>query len=41
MALWVPISVTLYRRAVLVLWHAFLFPGLRFFPLSFFSLGGL
>jgi hypothetical protein len=41
MALWVSISATLFRRAVLVLWHAFLFFGLRFFPLSFFLLGGL
>jgi hypothetical protein len=29
------------RRAVLVLWHAFVFLGLRFFPLFFFLLGGL
>jgi hypothetical protein len=41
MALWVPISATLFKRAVLVLWHAFLFLGLRFFPLFFFLLGGL
>jgi hypothetical protein len=44
MALWVPISATLFRRAVLVLWHAFLFLGLRFFSfplLSSFLLGGL
>jgi hypothetical protein len=42
MALWVPISAMLCRRAVLTLWHAFLFPGLRFFPLYFFFLvGGL
>jgi len=40
-ALWVPISAMLFRRAVLVLWHAFLFLGLRFFPLFFFLLGGL
>jgi predicted membrane protein len=32
MALWVPISATLFRRAVLMLWHAFLFLGLLFFP---------
>jgi hypothetical protein len=32
MALWVPISVTLCWRAVLTLWHAFLFLGLRFPP---------
>jgi hypothetical protein len=41
MALWVPISATLFRRAVLMLWHAFLFLGLRLFPLFFFLLGGL
>jgi hypothetical protein len=41
MALWVPISATLFRRAVPMLWHAFLFLGLRFSPLSFFFLGGL
>jgi hypothetical protein len=41
MALWVPISATLSKRAVLVLWHAFLFFGLRFFPIFFFLLGGL
>jgi hypothetical protein len=41
MALWVPISAALFRRAVLMLWHAFLFLGLRFFPLFFFLLGGL
>jgi hypothetical protein len=36
MALWVLISATLYRRAVLVLWHAFMFLGLRFFSPPFF-----
>jgi hypothetical protein len=41
MALWVPISTTHFRRAVLTLWHAFLFLGLRFFPFFFFLLGGL
>jgi hypothetical protein len=41
MALWVPISATLFKRAVLTLWLAFLFLGLRFFPLFFFLLGGL
>jgi hypothetical protein len=41
MALWVPISATLFRRAVLMLWHAFMFLGLRFFPLFFLLLGGL
>jgi hypothetical protein len=41
MVLWVPISATLCRRAVLKLWHAFLFLGLRFFPLFVFLLGGL
>jgi hypothetical protein len=41
-ALWVLISATLFRRAVLVLWHAFLFLGLRLFPpFFFFLLGGL
>jgi hypothetical protein len=40
MALW-PISATLFRRAVLTMWHVFLFLGLRFFPLFFFVLGGL
>jgi hypothetical protein len=41
MTLWVPISATLCRRAVLTLWHAFLFLGLRFFPLFFLLLGVL
>jgi hypothetical protein len=41
MALWVPISATLFRRAVLTAWHSFLSLGLRFFPLFFFLLGGL
>jgi hypothetical protein len=41
MVLWVPISATRCRRAVLTLWHACLFPGLRFFPLIFFLPGGL
>jgi hypothetical protein len=42
MVFWVPISATLFRRAVLMLWHAFrLFLGLRFFSLFFFLLGGL
>jgi hypothetical protein len=36
MALWVPISATLFKRAVLVMWHAFMFVGLRFFPPFFF-----
>jgi hypothetical protein len=40
MVLWVPISAMLCMRAVLTLWHAFLFLGLRFFPL-FFVLRGL
>jgi hypothetical protein len=31
MALWVPNSATLFRRAVPMLWHAFLFLGLRVF----------
>jgi hypothetical protein len=40
MALWVLISATLFRRSVLVLWHAFLFLGLRIFsppPFFFFA----
>jgi hypothetical protein len=41
MVLWVPFSVTLCRRAVLMLWHAFLFLGLSFFPIFFFLLGGI
>jgi hypothetical protein len=41
MVLRVPISATLCRTATLMLWHAFLFLGLRFFPLFFFLLGGL
>jgi hypothetical protein len=38
MALWVPTSATLFRRAVLMRWHAFLFLGLRFFLFSSFRL---
>jgi hypothetical protein len=44
MVLWVPISATLCRREVrevLMLWHAFMFLGLSFFPLFLFLLGGL
>jgi hypothetical protein len=41
MALWVPISGALFKRVVLTLWHAFLFLGLRFFPLFVFLLGGI
>jgi hypothetical protein len=41
MVLWVPVSTTLCTRALLMLWHAFLFLGLRFFPLFFILLGGL
>jgi hypothetical protein len=41
MALWVPSSAMLFKRAVLTMWHVFLFLGLRFFPLFFFLLGGL
>jgi hypothetical protein len=42
MVLQVPISSMLSRnKAVLMLWHAFLFLGLRFFPFFFFLLGGL
>jgi hypothetical protein len=36
MILWFPISVMLCMRAVLMLWHAFLFLGLRFSPPFFF-----
>jgi hypothetical protein len=36
MALWVPISATLFVRAVLTLWHAFMLLGLRFASLFFF-----
>jgi hypothetical protein len=36
MVLWVPISATLFKRGVRMLWHAFLFLGLMFFPLFFF-----
>jgi hypothetical protein len=35
MVLWIPISAMLCRRAVLTLWHAFLFLGLRFLPFFF------
>jgi hypothetical protein len=38
MVLWVPISAMLCKRAVLMLWHAFMFLGLRLFPLFFFLL---
>jgi hypothetical protein len=38
MALWVPISAMLCRRAVPTLWHAFLFLGLRFLVFSSFLL---
>jgi hypothetical protein len=42
MVLWVPISAMLCRRAVLMLWHAFMFLGLVFFfPFFFFSLRGV
>jgi hypothetical protein len=40
MVLWVPISETLCRRAVMTLWHAFMFLGLRFIPVFVFLLGG-
>jgi hypothetical protein len=40
MVIWVPISVTLCMKTVLMLWHAFMFLGLRLFPLLFFLLGG-
>jgi hypothetical protein len=36
MVVWIPISATLFRRAVLTLWRAFLFLGLRFFLFSSF-----
>jgi hypothetical protein len=41
MALWDPISATLFRRAVQTLGHAFLFLELWVFPVFFFLLGGL
>jgi hypothetical protein len=41
MILWVPISATLCMRAMLMLWHAFLFLGLRLFPMFFSVFGGL
>jgi hypothetical protein len=37
MVLWVPISVMLCKKAALMLWHAFMFLGLGFFPLLFLS----
>jgi hypothetical protein len=40
MVLWVHVSATLCWRAVLTLWHAFVFLGLRCFPLFFILLGG-
>jgi hypothetical protein len=41
MALWVPISVTPCMRTMMMLWHAFMFLGLRLFPLFISLLGGL
>jgi hypothetical protein len=41
MVLWVPISAMLCGMALLMLWHAFMFLGLRSFSLFFFLLGGL
>jgi hypothetical protein len=41
MVLSVPIFATLCMRAVMMLWHAIMFLGLRFFPLFFFLLGAL
>jgi hypothetical protein len=41
MELWVPISATLFNRAVPMPWYAFMFLGLGFFPLFFLLLGGL
>jgi hypothetical protein len=38
MVLGVPISAMLCKRAVLTLWHAFMFLGLRFFLFSSFRL---
>jgi hypothetical protein len=38
---WVPISATLCRRAVLTLWHAFVFLGLIGFSLFFLLIGSL
>jgi hypothetical protein len=38
---WVPIFAMLWRRAMMMLWHAFPFLGLRFFPHFFFLLDGL
>jgi hypothetical protein len=38
MVLWVPISGMPCRRAVLMLWHAIPFLGLRFFLFSSFCL---
>jgi hypothetical protein len=37
MALLVPISATLFKRAVLMMWHAFLFPGLIFSSFLLFA----
>jgi hypothetical protein len=42
--LWVPIFTTLCKKAIPMLWHAFIFLGLKhvdFFPPSSFLLGGL
>jgi hypothetical protein len=38
MVLWAPISAMPCRKAVLMLWHAFMFLGLRFFLFSSFCL---
>jgi hypothetical protein len=38
--LWVPISATLCKRAVVTLWHAFMFLGLSLPPPLFFFLPG-
>jgi hypothetical protein len=38
MELWVPISATLFRRAMLTLWHAFMLLGFSFFLFSSFCL---
>jgi hypothetical protein len=41
MAMWDPIFATLFMRALVTLWHAFMFLRAQVFPLFFFLLGGL
>jgi hypothetical protein len=41
MVLWLPIFATLCMRTMLMLWHAFMFLGLRLFLLFFSLFGGL